>query len=248
MVQPVQIGAAAGHRDHVANAGFIQGKRVDLPFGDDLRLREGAKIHAEQDRARAGSLPFLALLALRLVRRAILDEDQLAVAIERKDDVAVCIRADFERIQRRRRDFSSGEVGGDLLSRRQNDCVRQDELLFRPDGGADDLRPLAKALSQFLKPASHAAGAALAHIHAFRQVERKGVPVAALAAVAKGTVFRNQLVPADCEGLLMLLCKSVDGFSDVHVPLPVQNTRGSFCARPVKDATSGIRCSDAARA
>ncbi len=57
-------------------------------------------------------------------------------------------------------------------------------------------------------------------VHAFRQVERKGVPVAALAAVAKGTVIRNQLVPADCEGFLMLLRKAADGFSDAHVLLP----------------------------
>ena len=220
MIQPFQIGTAAGHRDHVANAGFIQGKRVDLPFGDDLRLREGAKIHAEQDRARAGSLPFLALLALRLARRSVFDEDQLAVAIEREYDVAICIRADFERIQRRRRDFASGEVGNDFLSWRQNDRVRQNKLISRSDGGADDLRPLAKALRQFLKPSPHAAGAALAHIHAFRQVERKGVPVAALAAVAKGTVFRNQLISADCEGFLMLLRKAADGFSDAHVLLP----------------------------
>lgn len=74
------------------------------------------------------------------------------------------------------------------------------------------------------------------------------MPVAALTAVAKGTVFRNQLVPADCEGFLMLLRKATDGFSDVHVFLPVQNTHGSFCARPVKGATSEIRWSDAARA
>ena len=150
--------------------------------------------------------------------------------------------------QRRRRDFSSGEVGNNLFRRRQNDRVRQDKLLFRPDGGADDFRLLAEALRQFLNPPPHAAGAAFAHIHALRQVERKGVPVAALAAVAKGTVFRNQLVPTDCEGFLMLLRKTADGFSDAHVFLPVQNTHGSFCARPVKGVTSETRWSDAVRA
>ena len=46
------------------------------------------------------------------------------------------------------------------------------------------------------------------------------MPVAALAAVAKGAVFWNQLVPADGEGFLMLLRKAADGFSDVHVLLP----------------------------
>ena len=74
------------------------------------------------------------------------------------------------------------------------------------------------------------------------------MPVAALASVAKGAVFRDQLIPTDCKGFLMFLRKAADGFSDAHVLLPAQSTHGSFCARPVRGATSEIRWSDAARA
>lgn len=172
--------------------------------------------------ARAWKLPFLFLFGLRLARGAEFDVFQSVIPKKREDDVALPVAADAEGVQRFMANFPLFKVGVDGIGARKDFDVRQCILLLCPDGGAEDLRPLAEMRGQIFKPSPRPALAALADVHAVCEIEGEGIAVAVFPALAEGAQVGDQFVAAHAVGVQVRGGKCHTPFPDrrVHCDLP----------------------------
>lgn len=216
MIDPVQIAAAGWNRYDVACACLIQRQRIDHSLGDDLRLREGTQIHAEEDWASAWKLPFLALFALWLSRCAEFDVNQFAVPVKGKEDVPIRRSSNRKGIEGLDADLSGCKVAGYGFRKRQHLHIGKCKLLFYSGGGADQLRPLAKSFHQVFKTSAHSACTPFADIYALSEVQGKGVLIRIVTAVTDGTMFRDQFIAPDGVGFQMPIGKIDDLLRNVH--------------------------------
>lgn len=220
VINPLKVRTATRYGNYVLNACFVERHGVNLAFTDYLRLSERTKIHSKQDRSGARHLPFLPLLALRLSGCAEFDIDERFITKEGKNDVSRSIASDSEGFQRCFANLSSGKILDDLRGGRLDLDIRQHILLACLGGGAEKLRPLAKTLCQFLEATAHTTRAAFANVDALRQIERKGVSVAAPTAMADRAELGDLLIAVNRIGRKVPVCKRGNLSGDVHIAAP----------------------------